>query len=179
MRPFFHYSGGGVTLTGGEVTLQADFAAAVLAGCQVLGIHTAIETCGASSWERLERLLDHTDLVLYDLKLMDEEEHRRWTGASNRQILSNARQLAGRNVQVRVPLIPGITDTEENILGIFGFMCDVGLESVALLPYNPSADAKYEWLGLTYEVRGETKSPELLEGLMNIARRLGLNAAIG
>ena len=179
MRPFFHHSGGGVTLTGGEVTLQADFAAAVLAGCQALGIHTAIETCGASSWERLERLLDYTDLVLYDLKLMDEEEHRRWTGASNRQILSNAAQLAGRNVQVRVPLIPGITDTEENLLSIFSFMRDVGLPSVALLPYNPSADAKYEWLGLTYEIRGEPQSPEFLESFTDTARQLGLDAVIG
>jgi pyruvate formate lyase activating enzyme len=179
MRPFFHHSGGGVTLTGGEVTVQANFAAAVLAGCQALGIHTAIETCGASSWERLERLLDHTDLVLYDLKLMDEEEHRRWTGASNRQILSNAAHLAGRNVQVRVPLIPGITDTEENLRGIFNFMRDVGLVSVALLPYNPSADAKYEWLGLTYEIRGEPQTPEFLESFADMARQLGLAAVIG
>jgi pyruvate formate lyase activating enzyme len=179
MRPFFHHSGGGVTLTGGEVTLQADFAAAVLAGCQALGIHTAIETCGASSWERLERLLDYTDLVLYDLKLMDEEEHRRWTGTSNRQILSNAAHLADRNVQVRVPLIPGITDTEENLSGIFNFVRDVGLSSVALLPYNPSADAKYEWLGLTYEIRGEPQSPESLEMFVDLARQLGLEAVIG
>ncbi len=179
MKPFFHHSGGGVTLTGGEVTLQADFAAAVLAGCQEQGIHTAIETCGASGWERLERLLDYTDLVLYDLKLMDEEAHRRWTGASNRQILSNAAQLAGRNVQVRVPLIPGITDTEENLRRIFNFMRDVGLLSVALLPYNPSADAKYEWFGLAYEIRGEPQSPELLESFADMARQLGLVAVIG
>jgi pyruvate formate lyase activating enzyme len=161
------------------VTVQADFAAAVLAGCQSQGIHTAIETCGASSWERLERLLDYTDLVLYDLKLMDEEEHRRWTGASNRQILRNAAQLAGRNVQVRVPLIPGITDTEENLRGIFSFIRDVGLTSLALLPYNPSADAKYEWLGLTYEIRGEPQSLELLESFADMARQLGLVTAIG
>jgi pyruvate formate lyase activating enzyme len=73
LKPFFDHSGGGLTLTGGEVTMQADFAAAVLAGCQARGIHTAIETCGACPWERLEQLLAHTDLVLYDLKPLDEE----------------------------------------------------------------------------------------------------------
>ena len=80
---------------------------------------------------------------------------------------------------MRVPLIPGITDTEENLLSIFDFMRDVGLLSVALLPYNPSADAKYEWLGLTYEIRGEPQSPELMENLADIARQLGLEAVIG
>ena len=94
----------------------------------------------------LERLADLSDLVLYDLKLIDDAEHRRWTGASNRQILDNARRLAGRNVQVRVPLIPGITDTDANLPGLFGFMQEAGLRRVALLPYNPSAGAKYQWL---------------------------------
>ncbi len=106
-----------MTLTGGEVTMQPDFAEAVLRGCREAGIHTAIETCGACDWPTLERLADAADLVLYDLKLMDDAAHRRWTGASNRRILENARRLAGRNVQVRVPLIPGVTDTEREPAG--------------------------------------------------------------
>ena len=179
LKPFFKHSGGGVTLTGGEVTLQADFAAAVLSGCQSLGIHTAIETCGACSWDRLERLIPHTDLILYDLKLMDEEEHQRWTGASNRQILHNAQRLSGHNVQVRVPLIPGITDTESNLQEIFDFMRNAGLSSVALLPYNPSASAKYEWLGLTYNIQGKPQSVERLAGFLDMARKAGLEAATG
>jgi len=179
LKPFFEHSGGGVTLTGGEVTYQADFAAAVLAGCQARRIHTAIETCGACNWPRLEQLIRHTDLVLYDLKLIDEDAHRRWTGASNRGILQNAAKLAGYNVWVRVPLIPNITDTEENLLGIFRFMRRVGLPSVELLPYNPSASAKYEWLGLTYAIQGEPQSRDRLNSFVEMAQGEGLEASIG
>lgn len=178
MKPFFDHSGGGVTLTGGEVASQIDFAAALLEGCRALGIHTAVETSGACSWDQLQRLLPHTDLVLYDLKLMDDEAHREWTGASNREILDHAGRLAGRNVQARVPLIPGITDTEDNLRDIFGFMRRVGLSRVALLPYNPSSAAKYEWLGLPYDIEGEPQSPERLASLLEMARDAGLGAVI-
>lgn len=179
MKPFFDHSGGGVTLTGGEVTGQTEFAAAILEGCRKLSIHTAIETSGACSWSRLEPLIAHADLVLYDLKLIDPEEHRSWTGADNRQILSNAAQLNGHNVQVRVPLIPDVTDSEVNLRGIFSYMRDVGLSSVALLPFNASAGAKYEWLGSRCEVDGQPQSPERLEQFVELARGMGLKAAVG
>ncbi len=184
LRPFFDNSGGGVTLTGGEVTAQADFAAAVLAGCRSEGIHAAIETSGACAWRRLARLAELADLILYDLKLIDEAEHRRYVGASNRLILSNARRLGGsegasRNVQVRVPLIPGITDTQANLRGIFDFLRGTGLRRVALLPYNPSAAAKYEWLGLDCPVRGEPQDAARLAELTAMAAAAGLEAAIG
>jgi len=178
LKPFFDSSGGGITLTGGEVTLQTSFAEAILHGCQAMGIHTAIETCGASSWDRLEKLVRHTDLVLYDLKLIDEEAHRRWTGGSNRRILDNAARLVGRNVQVRVPLIPHITDTEENLRGILAFVGRVGLSSVALLPYNASAGAKYEWLGRPYELEGEQQTDEQLGTFLAMACEEGLDAVV-
>lgn len=179
LKAFFDHTGGGITLTGGEVTLQAEFAAAVLAGCRARGIHTAIETCGAVSWPRLAMLAEQADLILYDLKLVDERAHLRWTGATNRQILDNAARLAGYNVQVRVPLIPGITDTEENLGGIFDFMRRVGLGRVALLPYNPAAGAKYEWLGLPYEIQEEPQDEATLARLAGLARESGLEVAIG
>jgi pyruvate formate lyase activating enzyme len=179
LRPFFESSGGGVTLTGGEVTAQAEFAAAVLAGCREAGIHTAIETSGACSWERLSLLADHADLILYDLKLIDETAHRQWVGASNRQILGNAACLSGRAVQVRVPLVPGLTDTEDNLTGIFAFMRAAGLPSVALLPFNPAAAAKYAWLGLRYDFAGEPQSPEQLGAMFMLARAAGLDAVLG
>ena len=178
MKPFFAHSGGGVTLTGGEVTLQADFAAAVIAGCHSLGIHTAVETSGACSWDRLARVIEQVDLVLFDIKLIDESAHRRWTGASNQQILDNAARLAGRDVQVRIPLIPGITDTRENVEGIYDFMHRVGLQKVALLPYNAAASAKYEWFDLPYRITGEPQSQELLEHLRDMAHDAGLTAVI-
>jgi pyruvate formate lyase activating enzyme len=178
LKPFLDHSGGGITLTGGEVTLQPDFAVAVLSGCRRLGIHTIIETCGACAWETLERLLPYSDLVFYDLKLMDEEEHRRWTGASNQQILENAARLSGRAVEVRVPLIPGITDTEENLRAIFAFMRRVGLKSAALLPYNTSSKAKYEWLDLPFEIEGEMQDREQLALFLNMAADAGVNAKV-
>jgi pyruvate formate lyase activating enzyme len=179
MKPFFDRSRGGVTLSGGEVTSQPEFAAAVLAACRSAGIHTAIETCGASNWTHLEQLADLSDLVLYDLKLLDDAEHRRWTGASNHLILANARRLAGRNVQVRVPLIPGITDTDANLSGLFGFMHEARLRRVALLPYNPSAGAKYQWLDRPYEVWGEPQNDRRLDELVHMAESMGLTATIG
>jgi pyruvate formate lyase activating enzyme len=181
MKPFFAHSGGGVTLTGGEVTRQSEFAAALLSGCRAAGIHTAIETTGACRWERLEPLVNSADLVLYDLKLIDPEIHRRWTGVDNRQILANAARLAGefgKRVQVRVPLIPEITDTEENLRGLFAHVRDLGLSRVDLLPFNPSAGAKYEWLGMDCEVEGERQSEEALAGFTGLARELGLEAVV-
>ena len=181
MRPFFHYSGGGVTLTGGEVTGQPDFAAAVLAGCRTRSIHTAIETCGACEWAELEKLVALADLVLYDLKLLDESEHRRWTGASNARVLAHVRRLAdgGANVEVRVPLIPGITDTRDNLGGLFAFLRELNLPRVTLLPFNPSAGAKYEWLGRTCEVPGGRQDEEHLAALCALAEAAGLNARVG
>lgn len=180
LKPFFCHSGGGITLTGGEVTMQPDFAGAILAGCRAEGIHTCIETCGATSWHTLSRLLQHCNLVLYDLKVMDNAAHRRWVGASNRQILANAARLAdGHNVQVRVPLIPGITDSDENLDAIFAFMRRVGLGSVALLPYNPSAGAKYEWLGESYTIQAEPQSKDALQRMVEMAQQTGLEASLG
>ena len=179
MLPFFRHSGGGITLTGGEVTLQPEFALAVLRGCRAQGIHTAIETCGACPWPTLERLLAYTDLVLYDLKLMDDAAHRHWAGASNRLILENAARLAGRKVQVRVPLIPGITDTEGNLRAIYAFMHDVGLSEVTLLPYNEAAGAKYQWLDRSYPLDGKRQSPGALAHWVELARGYGLGATIG
>jgi len=178
LKPFFEHSSGGVTLTGGDVASQVDFAEAILVGCQARGIHTAIETSGACAWSSLGRLLAHTDLVLYDLKLIDDAEHRRWTGASNRQVLENAARLRGSNVQVRVPLIPNITDTDDNLRAIFGFMKDVGLRSLAFLPYNPAAAAKYEWFDLPYQVEGDVQDTSRLAHLVDLARQAGLKAAI-
>jgi len=179
MSPFFAHSQGGITLSGGEVSGQASFAEQVLRGCQALGVHTAIETSGACDWEPLGRLVPHTDLVLYDLKLIDSDAHRRWTGASNRQILENASRLPGCKTQVRVPLIPGITDTDQNLSEIYSFAAEAGLRNVALLPYNPSAAAKYEWLGQSYALSGEVQPPDRLEELVRMGCQLGLHVSFG
>lgn len=187
MRPFFEHSGGGITVSGGELTMQPEFAAAILEGCHERGIHTAIETCGACSWHRLERLLPHTDLVLYDLKLMDSAMHREWTGVDNGPILENVARLAEMkepssfDLQIRVPLIPGVTDTDENMGAIWDFMQRIGVLSLCLLPYNPSAAAKYEWLDRPFEIEQSVteQSSERLDDLMRIAGSRGFNVEAG
>ena len=179
LKPFFAHSSGGLTLTGGEPTAQPDFAAAILRLCRQAGIHTAIETCGACSWEALEGLADLCDLILYDLKLADASDHRNWTGVDNERILDNARRLAGRNVQVRVALIPGVTDTEPNLRGLFAFMRSAGLRQAALLPYNPSSAAKYEWLGRSFDLPGAAEAGCDPPSAHQLARELGLETAVG
>lgn len=176
-KPFFDHSSGGVTLTGGEVTMQPDFAIAILRGCRDHGIHTAIETCGACGWLTLRSVAELADLVLFDLKLIDDQEHRRWTGASNATILENARQLSGLGAPpmvIRVPLIPGITDTDANLQGIFTFMRESKLARISLLPYNSSAGAKYEWLGRPYELPAQPQSADGVERIAARAREYGL-----
>jgi len=178
LKPFLTNARGGVTVSGGEPTLQPRFTAAVLAGCRAQGIHTAVETTAFCPWPVLKGVVDTADLVLMDLKLIDDAAHRRWTGVSNQLILANAARLAAYNVQVRVPLIPGITDTVENIGGICRFMKEVGLGRIALLPYNASASAKYEWLDRPYGVEGEPQSDAYLQELRDMALRAGLEAVI-
>jgi pyruvate formate lyase activating enzyme len=183
---FYRHSGGGVTLTGGEVTAQPDFAVAVLSGCHAHGVHTAVETCGACDWPRLERIVEHTDLLLYDLKLIDEDRHRQWTGASNRPILDNARRVAEvartdgatLKVQARVPLIPGVTDTDDNMRDIYEFVREVGIERVGLLPYNPSSAAKYEWLDRPYELECEPQDKARLAEIADMGQQSGLDARV-
>lgn len=153
--PFYAHGGGGVTLSGGDPLMQADFASRLLRQCRAEGIHTAIETELWASWEKAFSVLEHCDLIYADLKLMDENLHRRYTGAGNRIILENFRRLLlspfrGR-VIVRTPMIPGITATQENIAAIARFLAglyaDVHLE---LLNYNPLAQAKYALVDKEY-----------------------------
>jgi pyruvate formate lyase activating enzyme len=125
-RAYFAASGGGVTLSGGEPTMQPEFAEDVLRGLHAAGIHTALDTCGLCAPATLERLLPHTDMVLFDIKLLDGTAHQRWTGASNRRILENLHRVTDfrdgddRPVElwIRTPLIPGVTDGDENLLAI-------------------------------------------------------------
>jgi len=172
LRPFFKHSGG-------EVTAQPDFAAAVLAGCRAEGVHTAIETAGQCAWKVLDRLVKLTDLVLYDLKIIDEALHRRYTGVSNRRILANGRRLAGRSdVWVRVPLIPHVTDTEANIRGITEFVKAARLQRIAFLPCNPSAAAKYEWLGRKYPISAQQPDEARVAPALRLAAEAGLQASV-
>ncbi len=161
-KPFFDQMGGGVTLSGGEPLLQADFCAELLK--KLAGdIHTTIETSGYAPEVDFERVIHLCNFVIMDIKLMDDEAHQRWTGVSNVQILSNAKLLMRSGVAhlFRTPLIPNITDTEENLRAISEFLGD---EPIELLPYNDLAPAKYVAVGRTFSKEidpSKKKTPDL------------------
>ena len=143
--------GGGATFSGGEPLAQADFLFACLSILKGK-LHTAIQTCGFASKEIFLEALSLADYFLYDLKLADEEAHKLHTGVSNRPILENFARLAqsGRAFTVRIPLIPTVTDTEENIAALARIMKENGVCYAELLPYNRVAGGKYKMLGRDY-----------------------------
>jgi pyruvate formate lyase activating enzyme len=180
---FFRNSGGGVTISGGEPTAQAEFAESILRGCRELGIHTALETCGCAPWSAVNRIAAHVDLFLYDLKVMDPERHRQYAGVSNQLVLANLERLARtrrKDIQVRVPLIPEHTDDDQNLVAICQFAVQLGIERIAFLPYNPATSAKYAWLERDFELPslGQQGSDRLLE-IRELGESFGLSVQIG
>lgn len=155
---FYETSGGGITLSGGEPMLQASFVAELCRLCHQAGFHVALDTCGAASWDSYEALLPNLDLILYDLKLYDQERHRAATGATNAAILDNVRQLsaAGVPLWIRTPLIPGHTADEENIVALAAFVA-AELPTVQrwdLLAYTNLGEPKYQRLDMPYALAG-------------------------
>jgi len=179
-RAFYDNSNGGSTFSGGEPLLQADFVADAMARCRAEGVHTCLDTSAQAPWDAFEKVLPHTQLVLLDLKIMDPERHRRATGVGNELILENARRLASKllPIIVRVPVIPGFTDDEENIEAIGEFVSDFpNLDHVELLPYHRFAEAKYHRLGLEYELEAVEPPPqEQLDELVATLAECGVRA---
>jgi len=178
---FYENSGGGVTLSGGEPLSQWEFALQLLKECKVKGTHTALDTCGYAPWNVMERVLDYTDLVLFDIKHMDAEEHRKGTGKSNKLILDNARRTASKvRTWLRVPLIPGYNDSEENLREIAKFGLEIGVEKVSLLPYHLWGRSKYTKLGRRYPMERTLRpSDELVKRSREIIEGFGLKTTIG
>jgi pyruvate formate lyase activating enzyme len=179
---FYRRSGGGVTLGGGEPTAQAEFAVEFLRLCKRRFLHTAMETCGHVEWSILDRLLDTLDLVYMDIKHMDEEHHRRFTGVSNRIILANVERTAGRcQVILRLPVIPGFNDSEENVIATARFAASLGdgCRRLELLPYHRLGIDHYRRLGEDYALEGvEPPGPRELEKLRSIAEACGVDVLI-
>ena len=145
-RIYYGRSGGGVTFSGGEALCQRDFVAELAEECRKEGIGTAIETNLLHPFYEIGPILAKMQLIMADIKLLDDEAHRTWTGVSNRLILENARRLGELGVPVifRTPLIPGVTDTEENLRGIADFVSGIrGVLRYELLNFNPLGADKY------------------------------------
>jgi pyruvate formate lyase activating enzyme len=181
--PFFDQSGGGVTFSGGEPLCQPDFLWAILKECRRLEIHRTIETSGCIDAGALLKTAELTDLFLYDLKGLDPLKHCANTGVDNAKILSNLRLLSasGANIIIRIPLIPGFNDDEQDIAAAGEFVAGLPQRhAVHLLPYHRAANGKYRKLGLCY--RGEQVAPPSKEQVADVAQQLagfGLEVGMG
>src|SRR5450759_1433782 len=199
-RAFYETSGGGVTLSGGEPMLQPDFAYHLLARAREEGIPTAVQTTSNVRWELIERILPVTDLFMVDIKSMDSAKHKAVTGVSNEQILENARRLAQACPAIifRVPVVPTVNDTPEEIAAIAQFVTDLKtlrppktqssqfnspmaesrpLENpdLELLPFHRLAGDKYRSLSMDYHAAElETPSKEKMSALAEVARQFGI-----
>jgi pyruvate formate lyase activating enzyme len=181
-RPFFERSGGGVTLSGGEPARQYVFSYNFLLACQERGIHTALETTGYGRWDVISTLANVADLLLYDLKFVDDDLHRRYTGVSNKLIHENLQRLATwhEDIQVRVPCITGINDSVEQIGETARLVSEAGLGSIVLLPYNGAAGAKYGWIDRSFALESlEPQTEDHMKGLADICEREGLSVQVG
>ncbi len=163
---YYARSGGGVTFSGGECMLYPSLLAPLMAQCKANGISTAVDTAGCVPWTAFEQVMPYADLFLYDVKTMDTEKHRRYTGADNESILDNLRKLfdAGAKIWVRMPIIPTVNDTEEEVLALKVFLAPYAPEHVELLPYHRMGEPKYASLGSS-AVHFEVPSAETMARL--------------
>ena len=169
-KAYYETSGGGVTFSGGECMLQIDFLTEILKKCKENGIHTAVDTAGHVPYELFEKIMPYTDLFLFDIKAMDKETHKKYTGVENTLILENLASLLKKRISlwVRIPVISGVNDTEENIRKIRAFFEENGFpEKTELLPYHAMGEHKYSALEKKTE-RFSVPSQEDLNNLKEI-----------
>ncbi len=180
---FFDQSGGGITFSGGEPLAHIEILSSLLAACKEQGIHTALDTCGYAEEIELEQIHDLVDLFLYDLKIINDDRHTSCTGVSNRLILDNLKRLCcnGYAIRVRIPLIPGTTDTEENLAEVAAFVASLeNVPAVDLLPYNQLGVSKYPKLSKDNRLAGlKTQSPDELQRKQAMVAAYGLSVNIG
>jgi pyruvate formate lyase activating enzyme len=179
---FYASSGGGITLTGGELLFQPTFSKNILKKCKDNGLHTAIETCGFAKWDVLKGILEYVDLVLYDLKHMNSQEHRKCTGVGNELILENLYRISTElklPIIVRTPIIPDYNDSDENMRLMGAFLSEKipTCTEVNLLPYHNMGEGKKDQLekGLS-AFTSHTPSVNELEHLLSILMSYGLKA---
>jgi len=175
--PFYQDSGGGVTISGGECTVQYIFIKKLLKRCKDHGIHTAIETSGYVSWRSFKNLLEFIDLVLYDIKHMDSEKHNSMTGVSNKLILSNLTKLTQikKQIIIRVPLIEKYNTSMEDVIAILNLMKSLNLREIHFLPYHKLGLHKYKALGYNLKIK-EFKAPSkyTLQRVKELSESFGL-----
>ncbi len=179
---FYDQSGGGVTFSGGEPLMQPEFLEQLIRDCKSRDIHTAVDTSGYASWDVLSGMCGSIDLILYDIKHMDDQMHIKTTGVSNRVILDNLEKLSKvhNNIVIRVPLVPGINDDHENIVNMARFISSINVREVNILPYHNTGMDKYGRLGKEYRLP-HTKEPaaQSLDSIKETLMSAGLYVKIG
>ena len=173
---FYQNSGGGVTISGGEPLMQWKFTRDILQKCKERGFHTALDTTGYTSWKVMEEVIKYVDLILYDIKHMNDDLHVKHTGVSNVQILENIEKIPPNvRMWIRIPLIPGFNDSTENMKEVASLASRLGVEKVSILPYHEWGKGKYEKLSkeYTFVSPGEI-GEERLEEIKEIFKEKGV-----
>ncbi|MCC9294998.1 glycyl-radical enzyme activating protein [Clostridium sp. WLY-B-L2] len=179
---FYEQSGGGVTFSGGEPLMQVDFLDHILKRCKDRGIHTAVDTSGYAPWKSFERIASKVDLFLYDIKIMDNEKHKKYIGAENDIILKNIENLSnmGCNIYLRMPIIKEINDDNDHIEKTIKLLSIINVEQVNLLPYHKIGMDKYRRLKMNYKLSGmEKPSDERMEEISQKFKKAGIKIKIG
>lgn len=181
--PYYHRSGGGVTLSGGEALLQPEFAVSLLRDCQEFGINTAMETAGFTSFEVIKEYIPYIDYFLMDIKHMNSRKHEEFIGKPNELILENARKIAeaGANLIIRVPVVPAFNHTKDEIRAIATFAKSLPeVKELHLLPYHRLGQDKYLGLGREYSLENIEPMDNLcMNELLKVALESGLHCQIG
>lgn len=179
---FYDESNGGVTFSGGEPLMHIEYLNNVLELCKSRGIHTTIDTSGYATWEKFEQIVNNVDLFLFDIKHMNNEKHLKYTGVGNTIILENLKKLSenGSNIYIRMPIIAGINDDDENIDLAVDFISKLNIIQVNLLSYHKMGMDKYRRLNREYKLSGlETPSGEVISKIADKFRKAGIKIIIG
>ncbi len=180
---YYRRSGGGITLSGGEILCQREFAKSLLMACKEHGLHTAIESTGFSSFENIEPILPYVDLFLMDIKHVNSEKHKEFCAVPCELILENAQKIArsARELIIRTPVVPGFNDTPEEIRAIAKFASSLeGVKEHHLLPYHRLGSDKYKGLSRNYALSDiEPPTKEKMNYLLSVAEEYGLKCQIG
>ncbi len=184
-KVFINQSNGGVTFSGGEPMMQIEFLRETLKACKAMGYHTAVDTSGYSSNENFKSIIPFTDLFLFDIKHLDDVRHVEFTGVSNIRILENYRLLvnSGKDIMVRIPVVPGMNDDNEHIIKLKQFILATGtgpLKKINLLPYHKTGSSKYKKFNLPYKM-GSVKPPskQEMQQIKELFSETGVKIKIG
>ena len=172
-KEFYDNSEGGVTLSGGECLMQADFCAELLKQLKIPGIHTAVDTCGVVSRNALDKVIPYTDVFLYDIKAYDEDVHIKCTGLSNKQILENLMYLdsIGKDIEIRIPYVPDYNDGQ--IEKIACFLAQLkNITKIRVLPYHNYAGSKYEALNMANTLPSRLPTDEEIQNAKNVIEKI-------